>query len=200
MSCGNCTCSDCQEDREQDFYDEEEEPLSESPESQDYDYQNDPSYQGVAGPTAPAPTYKFNPVRVTQFGPRKSPPLTGEIGVLIEESFRSVMRDIVGDKAIPMPTLSQIILGRVAGIPVQDWSLRMEQTLDLLREKAQDPKSGYGIFRGRGGGFMRIAQDVAINPDVVTPSKAINDYVCPACGNTRCSRSERTCWKCGCTL
>ena len=25
----------------------------------------------------------------------------------------------------------------------------------------------------------------------------INDYVCPHCNNNRCSKSERTCWRCG---
>lgn len=26
---------------------------------------------------------------------------------------------------------------------------------------------------------------------------AVNDYICPTCRNNRCSRSEKTCWKCG---
>lgn len=30
-----------------------------------------------------------------------------------------------------------------------------------------------------------------------TPAKAINDYVCPACKNDKCSKTEKSCWKCG---
>lgn len=30
-------------------------------------------------------------------------------------------------------------------------------------------------------------------PEVV----AINDHICPGCGNNKCSKAERTCWKCG---
>jgi hypothetical protein len=26
---------------------------------------------------------------------------------------------------------------------------------------------------------------------------AINDHVCPSCQNKRCSKSEKTCWRCG---
>ena len=25
----------------------------------------------------------------------------------------------------------------------------------------------------------------------------VNDHICPACGNNRCSRSEIKCWRCG---
>lgn len=25
----------------------------------------------------------------------------------------------------------------------------------------------------------------------------VNDYICPTCKNNRCSKSEKTCWKCG---
>lgn len=28
-------------------------------------------------------------------------------------------------------------------------------------------------------------------------TKAINDYVCPACHNNKCSKTEKSCWKCG---
>ena len=39
------------------------------------------------------------------------------------------------------------------------------------------------------------------SPVIVSPQgvalAAINDHTCPGCGNTRCSKSERTCWRCG---
>ena len=28
-------------------------------------------------------------------------------------------------------------------------------------------------------------------------SNPVNDHVCPACGNNKCSRSEIKCWRCG---
>ncbi len=36
-------------------------------------------------------------------------------------------------------------------------------------------------------------------PVVAKPiaTTAINNHVCPTCGNTACSRSEKKCWKCG---
>ena len=30
-----------------------------------------------------------------------------------------------------------------------------------------------------------------------TVSSAVNDHVCLSCGNTKCSKTENTCWKCG---
>jgi len=29
---------------------------------------------------------------------------------------------------------------------------------------------------------------------------AINDHVCPVCGNNRCSKTEKICWRCGNSL
>lgn len=36
---------------------------------------------------------------------------------------------------------------------------------------------------------------VAIVCDPNAP--AVNDHVCPTCKNTRCSKTEKTCWRCG---
>ncbi len=32
---------------------------------------------------------------------------------------------------------------------------------------------------------------------VSTTMGAVNDHVCATCGNDRCSRTERSCWRCG---
>lgn len=29
---------------------------------------------------------------------------------------------------------------------------------------------------------------------------AVNDHVCPSCNNNRCSKSEKSCWRCGSSL
>lgn len=34
----------------------------------------------------------------------------------------------------------------------------------------------------------------------MVPTAAVNDYTCPTCQNSRCSKSEGTCWKCGSKL
>ncbi len=31
----------------------------------------------------------------------------------------------------------------------------------------------------------------------VVTTEAINDHVCPSCNNDRCSKTEKSCWKCG---
>lgn len=44
----------------------------------------------------------------------------------------------------------------------------------------------------------RDALKFAVKAKVPAQStKAINDYVCPACHNEKCSRTEKSCWKCG---
>ena len=34
-------------------------------------------------------------------------------------------------------------------------------------------------------------------PTTATSSAAINDHICKTCGNDRCSKTEKICWKCG---
>lgn len=41
----------------------------------------------------------------------------------------------------------------------------------------------------------KFAANNSVNKPVV--AKAINDYVCPACSNDKCSKTEKSCWKCG---
>lgn len=67
------------------------------------------------------------------------------------------------------------------------------------------------VLKGKNGGMMK--NHVSSNPllapietkkTIAGPVRyvgevapAINDHTCPSCGNTSCSKSERTCWKCG---
>jgi hypothetical protein len=44
------------------------------------------------------------------------------------------------------------------------------------------------------GGKLNVADPVAPKPVASTP---INNHKCSACGNDRCSKIEKTCWKCG---
>lgn len=40
--------------------------------------------------------------------------------------------------------------------------------------------------------FVRLDQPLLDNPTV-----AVNNHICPSCKNDRCSKSEKSCWKCG---
>lgn len=39
--------------------------------------------------------------------------------------------------------------------------------------------------------------DVSTNSNVISPTQVVNDHTCLSCGNTRCSKTEKSCWKCG---
>jgi hypothetical protein len=43
-------------------------------------------------------------------------------------------------------------------------------------------------------------QSSKIDSSVSGPTVIVDDHVCPACGNTKCSRQEKSCWKCGSSL
>lgn len=47
--------------------------------------------------------------------------------------------------------------------------------------------------------FMILSDIVAPGVPVATPPSivAVNDHVCPSCQNDRCSKNEKTCWRCG---
>lgn len=40
-------------------------------------------------------------------------------------------------------------------------------------------------------------KDVSINKNINIP---INDYICKLCLNERCSKNEKSCWKCGAVI
>jgi hypothetical protein len=45
--------------------------------------------------------------------------------------------------------------------------------------------------------------DVEVTNDCAGVHKqtiAMNDHTCPSCGNDKCSKAEKSCWKCGATL
>jgi hypothetical protein len=46
-------------------------------------------------------------------------------------------------------------------------------------------------------GGMRKERFIVVNGVAVDPTIAVNDHTCPTCGNNRCSKSEKTCWRCG---
>lgn len=65
-----------------------------------------------------------------------------------------------------------------------------------------DLKLGLNIFRSRQPQtipFVGLAEAIAqvMQAPVTSAAVTINDHTCPGCHNTKCSKSEKTCWKCG---
>jgi len=94
----------------------------------------------------------------------------------------------------------------------QGWNfLNINQTYEVEREY----DSSYGLHYKLVGNSMGWLQSrFEVVSDNSTPaisygltdaiklnnSVAINNHICPHCQNNRCSKSERSCWKCGGTL
>lgn len=55
----------------------------------------------------------------------------------------------------------------------------------------REPKN----VRGRYG--VPLTVKITTQASVSATGQAINDHVCPTCTNNRCSKSEKSCWKCG---
>jgi hypothetical protein len=47
--------------------------------------------------------------------------------------------------------------------------------------------------------LVAVASTISIIP-VVSSSIAVNDHTCPTCKNDHCSKTEKSCWKCGSNL
>jgi hypothetical protein len=49
------------------------------------------------------------------------------------------------------------------------------------------------------GSLTFTPENITIDSPIETPSSSavINDHICPTCSNNRCSKSEKTCWRCG---
>lgn len=73
-----------------------------------------------------------------------------------------------------------------------------------LLQKINDPKSIVPAPLAIGGvaNTMRIMIGEGYESDIKNPDPIvqINNHICPTCGNTRVSKSETICWKCGSKL
>lgn len=56
-----------------------------------------------------------------------------------------------------------------------------------------EPDGSGTWIHGLNGWFLKEATVQTTNGS----STAINDHVCPTCKNTRCSKTEKSCWRCG---
>lgn len=62
-----------------------------------------------------------------------------------------------------------------------------------VRERHPDGTPGAAVYRPQASEHSIIPT----SSDVGAPTIAINNHTCPSCKNDRCSKSEKTCWKCG---
>ncbi len=67
----------------------------------------------------------------------------------------------------------------------EEWASRLNSSLSFIDYEVRplDPKFTVSVS------FSNAASN--------TIGPAINDYTCPGCKNDKCSRSEKSCWKCG---
>ncbi len=107
--------------------------------------------------------------------------------------------------------LFSLIIHRLNITDPDSYSAYMQE----FREMTKDPSSGVYAVKGRNGGVMRPGHMCACGvrakgcvhhgavpiqqqaPSMVASNAAINDHTCTSCGNNRCSKTEKSCWKCG---
>lgn len=44
---------------------------------------------------------------------------------------------------------------------------------------------------------LKVTAKLSTSTKAIKAGEAVNDYVCPACNNDKCSKTEKSCWKCG---
>lgn len=76
---------------------------------------------------------------------------------------------------------------------------RGKYPITLAKNVHQDSPVGLVIRTSRIAIFKLSGNASASAPALVAaaPAAAVNDHTCPTCKNTRCSRAEKTCWRCG---
>jgi hypothetical protein len=185
MSCSNCDCSDCEHSRS--YNDEEEEyeqsPLPTLPKYPPFpfvqaDYQRgldhvfDEKYPGarINGAAASMMVIQFLEVGPGHFKQA-------------EEEIRDYMLQLVKDGKL------ECRKGKAGGYckPIAQVHMTEQECNKAMAGKSQ------GQIKDLIYGFSA--------PQVQTASAepTINDYTCP-CGNDRCSKAEKSCWKCGAAI
>ena len=107
-----------------------------------------------------------------------------------------------GVDRIPGANLVSMVVFELAPRAV-DWSQACVDVQEYLTEEINAGRMTRTKGRTGGIGFPSGSRLSNIPTGTLPPpmpaivSVAINDHTCPGCGNNRCSKSERTCWKCG---
>lgn len=225
MSCSNCDCYECSLDREED----EAGPESYPPESDPFwDEMDDESIfaqevEAVVPRPIPLPMPSIAQ-RITEFRKPESEPLTPERRAGFEKTLDGIYAKYGDQTRVNMSTLVSVLVSEMPECDMQNYSKYCAQAQDFLRAKAADANSGYGLFKGRNGGFMKIPAELDMkdmcwcglkksncakctnldkqlskldSEDSTKSKEAINNHTCVSCGNDRCNNQEKSCWKCG---
>lgn len=115
------------------------------------------------------------------------------------EEFRVAMHSVFDQyptARINMPAVVNIMMQRLQVKPHQ-WREAESQIVGYL--KGQADAGVLNLTKGKNGGMMRNGPTKQVESVLqsATSGPAVNDHTCPNCGNTACSKSERSCWKCG---
>jgi hypothetical protein len=112
--------------------------------------------------------------------------------MLTEEQIKeAVDKALEKYKALPMFNAVSMVMEQITEMyhvsAYQDYREVSNQVDKYLLQQLADKNLFWK--KGKSGGIYR--------PINQKNKVAINDYICPCCGNDRCSKSELICWKCG---
>lgn len=110
-----------------------------------------------------------------------------------EEQFRVAMHSVFDQYPncrIPQPVMVTVMCERL-NVKPHEWKEAQDHILAYLSVHLD--RGTLSITKGKDRDLLR-------NGPNASPAPTINDHTCPHCGNTACSKSEQSCWKCGGSL
>jgi hypothetical protein len=105
--------------------------------------------------------------------------------------------DRYSGKAINMPALLYVVVGNIPGLKEEN---RDRVSLQVERFLHESPD--FELRSGKNGGVFRQSRFLTERhgelPQATSHvvSVTINNHTCK-CGNTKCNKTEKSCWKCG---
>lgn len=107
------------------------------------------------------------------------------------------------------------LMARELNVPPHHWQTGQDLILAYVRSQAM--QGTLNITKGKDGGVSLNSQAEQVKAKIevkktiagplhyvgesplqnATSMPAINNHTCLGCGNTKCSKDERSCWKCG---
>lgn len=108
--------------------------------------------------------------------------------------------------------LAGTVVSTDAGTPVKKYvkciqgKSRINPMYDLIQGQIYEVENETGLLSYQLVGttlsydrtrFIQVSAPTQASSAVAPTPSAVNDYECPTCHNTRCSKAEKKCWKCG---
>jgi len=110
--------------------------------------------------------------------------------------------------SMPLSRLVEAVCNSIRGLKPENYNRVAAQVERFIRESPKyELRKGMagGVFKRKpaGGSDLSFVQPVYMElkpatnvPDMIT-GKLPDDHTCPACGNTKLNKAEKSCWKCG---